>query len=582
MCLGRSGGGHEMQTTTSHSTTASCNTQPSSTTPSTLHPPSSTLSSSSTTTTTTTTLTTSASAPTIHPTFDPSAASESECSEHPADGSGSKTHSERTKRPRKKKTQDRFPKLTVLSANETMVECQLETIKQKTITFKFDITDNDALDVANKLVMTNLLPGNHSEVVTLYINDIMQQLKTNPKVLPVVSTPCLDSRPGQQPSQDSHHRSPSASRRHREDSDARARYLARKLSRSSPKRRRRHSSREEGTGADSTPGTPSKRAEVREVPPQGQTSPVHQPQPQQDTQPSVTPTASIPQPQKPPVTPLVPQAFRTSRFLVSPVAEHKVVPGLEAEDTAAGVAQKQQPQQQPQPPMDTLTPSLVPLPDESPQSSSIPASSTAALLPPAQPPSASTVPPPHQDPQHEAVSISSGIPTSQPGSGGPTPPHHCTPENTYTSDSQARLSQQNSLEKNDSVTSNSNLSDLARKLQQLQTSVGSASAHSMSSVHTAPPLTMPSHPSTPVSLATQPTFSHDLNTQLAGVLSSRASRCSRALWSPSTNYKTCPAFFHVLAPEVGAAPRFLPLGLPEDLAAVSGLVSLSLTPLCLS
>lgn len=68
-----------------------------------------------------------------------------------------------------------------------------------------------------------------------------------------------------------------------------------------------------------------------------------------------------------------------------------------------------------------------------------------------------------------------------------------------------------------SVTSNSNLSDLARKLQQLQTSVGSASSHSMSSVHTAPPLSMPSHPSTPVSLATQPTFSHDLNTQLAGV-----------------------------------------------------------------
>ena len=69
--------------------------------------------------------------------------------------------------------------------------------------------------------MTNLLPGNHSEVVTTYINDIMQQLKDNPKVLPVVSTPSIDSRPGTQPSQDGHHRSPSASRRHREDSDAR-------------------------------------------------------------------------------------------------------------------------------------------------------------------------------------------------------------------------------------------------------------------------------------------------------------------------------------------------------------------------
>ena len=152
MCLGRLGGGHEMQPTISHTTTASCNTHSSSTPSYTLPIPSSTLSSSSTTTTITTSTIASASTSTIHPTFDPSAASESECSEHPADGSGSKTHSERTKRPRKKKTLDRFPKLTVLSANETMVECQLETIKQKTITFKFDITDNDALDVANKLV----------------------------------------------------------------------------------------------------------------------------------------------------------------------------------------------------------------------------------------------------------------------------------------------------------------------------------------------------------------------------------------------------------------------------------------------
>lgn len=77
-----------------------------------------------------------------------------------------------------------------------------------------------------------------------------------------------------------------------------------------------------------------------------------------------------------------------------------------------------------------------------------------------------------------------------------------------------------------SVTSNSNLSELARKLQQLQTSVGSGSASSISSAYTMPPLTMPSHPSTPVSLATQPTFSTDLNTQLAGVSSvSRVTLC---------------------------------------------------------
>ena len=122
------------------------------------------------------------------------------------------------------------------------------------------------------------------------------------------------------------------------------------------------------------------------------------------------------------------QAFRTSRFLVSPVAEHKVIPGLETEDgAAAGVAQKQQQQQQQQQqqPMDSLTPSLVPLPDESPQSSSIPASSTAALLP-SVPTPASIVPPTLQEPQ---VRVPQAAP---PHTSSPllTPPHtssHLTP-----------------------------------------------------------------------------------------------------------------------------------------------------------
>ncbi|KAK7078471.1 hypothetical protein SK128_004644 [Halocaridina rubra] len=153
--------------------------------------------------------------------FDPSAASESECSEHPADGSGNK-HTGDRKRIRKKKTLDRFPKLNVLSVTDTMVECQLETIKQKTITFKFDITDNDPQDVANKLVMTNLLPGNHAEVVVNYIEDIIRQLQANPNVLPTVCTPGLDSK-SQHHSQESHARSPSASRKHKDDNDNRVR-----------------------------------------------------------------------------------------------------------------------------------------------------------------------------------------------------------------------------------------------------------------------------------------------------------------------------------------------------------------------
>lgn len=64
---------------------------------------------------------------------------------------------------------------------------------------------------------------------------------------------------------------------------------------------------------------------------------------------------------------------------------------------SAGVSQ--QPPQQP-PHRDSLaTPTLVPLPDESPQSDPIPPSSTAALLPPTPTPSASAVPPPSQEAQ---------------------------------------------------------------------------------------------------------------------------------------------------------------------------------------
>ncbi|XP_063604855.1 serine/threonine-protein kinase WNK3-like isoform X7 [Penaeus indicus] len=502
-----------------------------------------------------------------------SAASESECSEHPADGSSSRHHMER-KKIRKKKTLDRFPKLTVLSVTETMVECQLETIKQKTITFKFDITDNDPQDVANKLVMTNLLPGNHAEVVINYIEDIIRQLQANPNVLPVVSTPGLDSR-SQHHSQDGHTRSPSASRRHRDDPEARARYLARKLSRSSPKRRRRHSSHREEGGGDSAPGTPSKQVEGRESSPQVQTSPVRQPQPtptqqeqqqqqqtqqtpQQQQQAVVTP-AAVCAPQQSATSiqpaPQQPQAFRKSRFLVSPVVESKQLPGDDVVGGSVGSVGTSQGQ-----------PAVAPTPytDESPQSDSIPASSAAAQLLNLPASSASVVTPTTQDQQQSdglAASVSASstsvapAPVSQSGSGGPTPPHHCTPENTYMAEHQARLSQQNSLEKYDSITSNSNLSELARKLQQLGTSGGSCPPLSLPPAHTVPPfsapLSAPSHPSTPISLATQPAFNQELNMQLAGVLSSGAARHTRAHWSPSINYKTCPAFFHVLAPEGG-------------------------------
>lgn len=85
-----------------------------------------------------------------------SAASESECSEHPTDVSGSKAHQERTKK-KKRKTLDRFPKLIVLNTEYPVVECQLETIDHTTVTFRFDINNDSPSDVTTNLVSQSTL-----------------------------------------------------------------------------------------------------------------------------------------------------------------------------------------------------------------------------------------------------------------------------------------------------------------------------------------------------------------------------------------------------------------------------------------
>ena len=59
---------------------------------------------------------------------------------------------------RRKKTVERGPRLTVLEVNGSIVECQLETAKQKTVTFKFDLSESELAevtsDVAHNLVRT--------------------------------------------------------------------------------------------------------------------------------------------------------------------------------------------------------------------------------------------------------------------------------------------------------------------------------------------------------------------------------------------------------------------------------------------
>ncbi|XP_071626881.1 uncharacterized protein Wnk isoform X3 [Temnothorax longispinosus] len=84
-------------------------------------------------------------------------------------------------------------KLTVLSVSSgegqsMTVECQLDTSKQKTVTFKFDRDDMVPTDIANNLVAENLLPQSQCETFVELIEDIVKQLRLDPtRALPLVA-----------------------------------------------------------------------------------------------------------------------------------------------------------------------------------------------------------------------------------------------------------------------------------------------------------------------------------------------------------------------------------------------------------
>ncbi|XP_032679490.1 uncharacterized protein LOC116847957 isoform X3 [Odontomachus brunneus] len=84
-------------------------------------------------------------------------------------------------------------KLTVLSVSSgegqsMTVECQLDTSKQKTVTFKFDRDDMVPTDIANNLVAENLLPQSQCETFVELIEDIVKQLRLDPtRTLPLVA-----------------------------------------------------------------------------------------------------------------------------------------------------------------------------------------------------------------------------------------------------------------------------------------------------------------------------------------------------------------------------------------------------------
>ncbi|XP_076344092.1 uncharacterized protein LOC143244016 isoform X2 [Tachypleus tridentatus] len=94
-------------------------------------------------------------------------------------------HPAKKKPGKRRKTQERGPRLTVLSVDCSVVECLLESVK-KTVTFKFDIGDVVPEEISNNLVMTQLLPEYHADIFIDQIQDIVSQLKEYPDKVPVV------------------------------------------------------------------------------------------------------------------------------------------------------------------------------------------------------------------------------------------------------------------------------------------------------------------------------------------------------------------------------------------------------------
>jgi hypothetical protein len=114
---------------------------------------------------------------------------------------------------KRRRTAERGPRLSVLSIQGSVVKCQVEMMKQETVTFKFDQAVTVLVgpaDVANHLIKRRLLSEQHAEIFIEQVNiglkfdlnhsfdsislwfqveDILRQLRENPDVLSVVSIP---------------------------------------------------------------------------------------------------------------------------------------------------------------------------------------------------------------------------------------------------------------------------------------------------------------------------------------------------------------------------------------------------------
>ncbi|XP_014286285.1 uncharacterized protein Wnk isoform X4 [Halyomorpha halys] len=89
----------------------------------------------------------------------------------------------------KRKSRASGPKLTVLSASDGNVECQLDTGKLKTVTFRFSMEDVNPEDIANNLVMEKLLGNSQADLLVEQLNEIIKQLRSDPDKIPVLEPP---------------------------------------------------------------------------------------------------------------------------------------------------------------------------------------------------------------------------------------------------------------------------------------------------------------------------------------------------------------------------------------------------------
>lgn len=69
------------------------------------------------------------------------------------------------------------------------VECQMETAKQKTITFEFSTVDFVPEDISNEFVKKDLLPQQHRDILIEQLNDIVRQLNEDSTKIPIVHFP---------------------------------------------------------------------------------------------------------------------------------------------------------------------------------------------------------------------------------------------------------------------------------------------------------------------------------------------------------------------------------------------------------